>query len=211
MRYEDADRCYSKTTRTGANKQAVNAYTEMSKTPEFQHPLSWSSADFILNAYNLVFLPGGHEKGVRQLIDSPIIHKHLASYFPATVKPSKKTIAAVCHGVMVLSETPLPDGKSVIHECVTTALPARFEQVAYWGTRAFLGDYYKTYGPGSDDVEESVRKHLDNPKEQYKNSLGMSPFVVQDKKYNYVSARFPADAQLLANTTISLVKETLAK
>lgn len=65
-------------------------------------------------------------------------------------------MAAVCHGVMVLSETEGKDGKSVIHECVTTALPARFEQVAFWGTRAFLGDYYKTYGVGSDDVEVSV-------------------------------------------------------
>jgi hypothetical protein len=57
----------------------------------------------------------------------------------------------------VLSETEGADGKSVIHECVTTALPARFEQVAFWGTRAFLGDYYKTYGAGSDNVEASVR------------------------------------------------------
>jgi putative intracellular protease/amidase len=129
----------------------------MSQTPEFQTPLSWTSSDFSLDSYNLVFLPGGHEKGVRQLIDSSVMQKQLASYFPATAKPSSKTVAAVCHGVMVLSETKGTDGKSVIHECVTTALPARFEQVAFWGTRAFLGDYYKTYGAGSDDVEKSVR------------------------------------------------------
>ena len=169
----------------------MNAYKEMSITPEFQHPVSWSSPDFSLEPYNLIFLPGGHEKGVRQLIDSTIMHKHLASYFPATQKPSSKAVAAVCHGVMVLSETEGADGKSIIHECVTTALPTRFEQVAFWGTRAFLGDYYKTYGAGTDNVEESVssrnsitiestkfqqvRKRLDNPKKQYKNSLGMSP------------------------------------
>jgi putative intracellular protease/amidase len=128
----------------------------MSKTPEFLQPLSWSSPDFTLDNYNLIFLPGGHEKGVRQLIDSATMHKHLTSYFPATVKPSSKSVAAVCHGVMVLSETEGADGKSIIHECVTTALPARFEQIAHWGTRAFLGDYYKTYGAGSDDVEASV-------------------------------------------------------
>src|SRR6266487_3653669 len=129
----------------------------MSKTPEFLQPLSWSSQDFTLENYNLVFLPGGHEKGVRQLIDSATMHKHLAYYFPTTVKPSSKSVAAVCHGVMVLSETEGTDGKSIIHECVTTALPARFEQIAHWGTRAFLGDYYKTYGAGSDDVEASVK------------------------------------------------------
>jgi hypothetical protein len=97
---------------------------------------------------------------VRQLIDSPIMHKHIASYFPSTRKPSSRNVAAVCHGVMVLSETVGADGKSIIHKCDTTALPARFEQVAFWGTRAFLGDYYKTYGVGSDDVEASVSHDL---------------------------------------------------
>ncbi|KAL2071980.1 hypothetical protein VTL71DRAFT_11323 [Oculimacula yallundae] len=143
------------------------------------------------------------------LIDSSTIHKLLASYFLATVKLSKKSVAAVCHGVMVLSETK-HEGKSVIHECVTTALPARFEQSAFWVTRIFLGDYYKNYGAGSDDVETSVRKCLDNPKMQYKNSLGMNPFVVEDEKYNYISARFPPDAQLLAEKTIALVRNSLA-
>ena len=57
---------------------------------------------------------------------------------------------------MALSEAVGEAGKSILHECVTTALPARFEQVAFWGTRLVLGDYYKTYGAGSDDVEVSV-------------------------------------------------------
>ncbi|KAH6721651.1 class I glutamine amidotransferase-like protein [Leptodontidium sp. 2 PMI_412] len=193
----------------GATQSAVDSYYNMAETPEFQQPLSWSSPDFTFEPYNLIFLPGGHEKSVRQLIDSQTVHRLLASYFPATVKPSKKTVAAVCHGVMVLSETK-KSGKSVIHECVTTALPARFEQSAFWGTRLFLGDYYKTYGAGSDNVETSVRKCLDDPEKQYKNSLGMSPFVVEDEKYNYISARFPPDAQLLAEKTIALVQRTLS-
>jgi hypothetical protein len=144
--------CYSQ----GATKPAIEAYNIMAKTTEFLSPISWSSPTFSLESYNLVFIPGGHEKSVRQLTDSQVMHKHIASYFPATIKPSKKNVAAVCHGVMVLSKTKNEDGKSVIHECATTALPARFEQVAFWGTRAFLGDYYKTYGARSDDVEASV-------------------------------------------------------
>jgi len=132
----------------------------MSKSTEFRNPLSWASEDFSLDPYNLIFLPGGHEKSGRQLINSPIIHKHLAKYFPATKKPSSKCVAAVCHGVMVLSETKGIDGNSVIYHCDTTALPARFEQAAFWITRAFLGDYYKTYGAGSDDVEISARPTL---------------------------------------------------
>ncbi|KAE8445531.1 hypothetical protein EG329_013294 [Mollisiaceae sp. DMI_Dod_QoI] len=128
------------------------------------------------------------------------MHKHLASYSPDTAKPSMKTVVAVCHGVMVLSETMGSDGKSIIHECDTTALPGRSEQVAFWGTRAFLGDYYKTYGAGSDNVETSVKRCLDNPDKQ---------FVVVDEMYNYISARFPPDAKLLAEKTIALVQSSM--
>jgi putative intracellular protease/amidase len=164
----------------------------MSQSPEFSSPLAWTSSSFSLAPYNLVFLPGGHEKGVRQLIDSSIMQSHLASYFPQTekTKNNQKAVAAVCHGVMALAEAKIEEQregedagnegeakklKSVLHDAVTTALPARFEQVAFWGTRLFLGDYYKTYGAGSDDVQVAVSNHLKNPKKQYKNSLGLKP------------------------------------
>jgi hypothetical protein len=111
---------------------------------------------FSLEPYNLVFLPGGHDKGVRQVIDSSTVHDLLGAYFPRTKKPSDKSIAAICHGVLVLAETNLSDGKSALHDLLTTTLPATFERTAYWGTWAFLGDYYKTYGAGSDDCETMV-------------------------------------------------------
>ena len=119
--------------------------------------LSWSEKDFTLGPYDLVFLPGGHEKGVVQVINSPVVHKLLADFFPQTRKPSKKSCAAICHGVMVLAESSAPGGKSVIHDATTTALPGAMEQGIFWGTRLFLGDYYKTYGAGSESVETSVR------------------------------------------------------
>jgi len=138
----------------------VKAYDAMAAAPEFTKPISWSDPTFSLSTYNLIFLPGGHEKGVLQLIDSPIMAQHLASYFPQTVKPSNKNVAAVCHGVMSLAAAKLSEGenkgKSVLHECDTTALPGAFEGVAFWGTRLFLGDYYKTYGVNSDSVETAV-------------------------------------------------------
>jgi putative intracellular protease/amidase len=153
----------------------------MSKTTEFQNPLSWTDQSFSMLEFDMVFLPGGHEKGVRQLIDSAIVHRNLRDFFPKTRRDEamKKVVGAICHGVMVLSETLVdevadPGGKSVIRECRTTALPMRFEQVAFWGTRAWLGDYYKTYGAGSESVEESVKKRLDDPG-LFKVSLGMSP------------------------------------
>lgn len=130
----------------------------MAATPEFRSPVSWTSSTFSLAPYNVVFFPGGHEKSVRQIIDSDVMHHHLREYFPQTKKPSDKVVAAICHGVMVVSETLVEEGgKSVLAGCNTAALPARMEQVAFWGTRAFLGDYYKTYGAGSENVEDAVR------------------------------------------------------
>lgn len=136
--------------------------------------VAWADDDFSLDPYDLVFLPGGHEKGVIQVINSPKVHKLMAEYFPKTKKPSKKSCVAICHGVMVLSESSLPSGKSVLHDATTTALPGTMEQSIFWATRLFLGDYYKTYGAGSESVETSVKKRLDDPK-QYHNSLSMSP------------------------------------
>lgn len=193
----------------------------MLKHPSIQSPISWTSPDFTLEPYNLLFFPGGHEKGVRQVIDSPIVHAHVAKYFPETLRSAgnnvtgkslqKKAVGAVCHGVMVLSSSTYPEGssnagKSVLHDADTTALPATFEKVAYYGTKLFLGDYYKTYGAGSENVQESVTKVLDN-KSQFKNSVGTSPFLVDDPKYRYLSARWPGDAKLLGEKLVHLVKE----
>jgi putative intracellular protease/amidase len=139
----------------------------MVSSPECQHPSSWTDPAFSLDLFDLVFLPGGHEKSVRQIIDSKEVHRHLVDYFPKTRRQHDdgsttpaKIVGAVCHGVMVLSEAKDAQGQSPIRDCVTTALPARFEQLAFWGTRAFLGDYYKTYGVNSDDVEVAVNSPL---------------------------------------------------
>ena len=128
----------------------------MTQSPEWTSPLAWTADGFSLDAYDFVFVPGGHEKSVRQLIDSPVVHRLLVDYFPKTAKPSAKAIGAVCHGVLVLSEAKDADGRSALHDATTTALPAMFEKIAFWGTRAVLGDYYKTYGAGSDDVQVAV-------------------------------------------------------
>ncbi|KAI8624157.1 class I glutamine amidotransferase-like protein [Xylariaceae sp. FL1651] len=189
----------------GAKKDVVAMYKTMQQSEEMLHPRSWSAPEFSLDPYDLVIFPGGHEKGVRQVIESPIIHKLMVDYFPQTKRPSRKAVAAICHGVMVLSESKDAQGRSVIRDCVTTALPTRFEQGAYWGTRAFLGDYYKTFGHGSENVQESVTKALADPS-QFKSSLNPGPFVVEDEQYNYISARWPGDAELFSEEIVKLME-----
>ena len=124
----------------GATQEAVELYKSMKEDMKSMRALAWTDEGFTLEPYDLVFLPGGHEKGVVQVINSPVTHKLMVDYFPQTRKPSRKNVAAVCHGVMVLSESYLPDGKSVLHDVTTTALPGFMEQSIFWGTRLFLGD-----------------------------------------------------------------------
>ncbi|KAK3381791.1 class I glutamine amidotransferase-like protein [Podospora didyma] len=190
----------------GAKKSTVELYTKMTQTHEWTLPRSWTAPAFSLAPFDLVFLPGGHDKAVRQIIDSKVMHKLLVDFFPTTRKPSRKAVGAVCHGVMVLSESRDANngGRSVLSDCVTTALPARFEQVAFWGTRVFLGDYYKTYGAGSENVEPSVRKALADP-QQFKTNTSLSPFVAEDSQYNYISARFPGDVELMSQKLVELM------
>ncbi|KND89031.1 Uncharacterized protein C14C4.04 [Tolypocladium ophioglossoides CBS 100239] len=187
----------------GAARPVIQQYNTMAASEEWQHPLAWSAPAFTLDAFDLVFLPGGHEKSVRQIIDSEAVHRLLVDFFPKTRKPGAKAVGAVCHGVMVLSEAKDAEGRSVLHGCTTTTLPARFEQLAFWGTRVFLGDYYKTYGACSKDVEDLVRKELADPA-HLKSSLIPTPFVVEDENFNYISARFPGDVRLMFEKLVNL-------
>ncbi|KAH8888638.1 class I glutamine amidotransferase-like protein [Thozetella sp. PMI_491] len=190
----------------GAKKSVVDQYRTMVASEECQKPRSWTAPDFTLDDYELVMLPGGHDRAVRQVIESAPLHKLLASYVPQTKKGGRKVLGAVCHGPLVLASAKREDGKSLIHDFVTTALPGPFESGIYWTTRAFLGDYYKTYGHGSENVEDLIRKELADHKTQYKTSVGPAPFVVEDPQYNYVSGRFPGDVELLSQKMVELVK-----
>ncbi|KAK3672792.1 hypothetical protein LTR78_007378 [Recurvomyces mirabilis] len=190
----------------GADAGAIAAYNEMSQSKEWQSPVSYSDAKFTLLNYDLVFLPGGHEKGVRQLLDSKRAQELVVEYFANLKKPSTKVCAAVCHGVQLLAHSKRADGKSVLHDLSTTALPSVFENTVDYGTRVFLGDYYKTYGAGTKNVEQIVRDALADPARQWKSSGNPgAPFVVEDEKHNYVSGRWPGDAEVLAKRTVELL------
>lgn len=72
---------------------------------------AWSDPDFTLTDYDFLFFPGGHQKGVRQVIESEKLHRLIGDYFVLTRRAEvdgdegrgKKGIGAVCHGVEVLA------------------------------------------------------------------------------------------------------------
>lgn len=196
----------------GATQPAIEAYNSLTQTPAWQSPLAWSSDTFSLRDFDLVFLPGGHDKPVRQLLDNPRLHTLLADFFPLTTRTAApgqgRVCAAICHGVQLLAHSKDADARSILHSVSTTALPGAFENAAYQSTRLWMGDYYKTYGAGSANVEDVVKACLDDPTVQWKGSVNPAqPWVVEDEKFAYLSARWPGDAELLGNRVVEAVKK----
>lgn len=189
-----------------ARQDAVTAYTAMEKDKSFCHPLHYTEAKEV--DFDAILLPGGHDKGVKEYIESPIVQKLVAGFFLA-----QKPVAAICHGVLVVARTKdTSTNKSVIHSYKTTSLLKSQELAAYHMTRLWLNDYYLTY-PGI-PVEEEVKACLSDSanfikgpaplfRDNYKNL--QRGFFVRHK--NYLSARWPGDAYNFSLEFIRMLRE----
>lgn len=174
-----------------ADKNAQSAYAEMSISKEFTNPIKWS--DIESRNFDGLILPGGHNKGMREYLESDILQKSVASYFE-----SEKPVGAICHGVVLAARSQAKNGKSVLFGRKTTSLLAHQELLAWGLTCLWLKNYYRTYDY---TVEAEVKACLTSSSDFIK---GPSPlfrdspqnlkhgFVVQDR--NYISARWPGDA-----------------
>ncbi len=185
-----------------ARKEATDVYNEMEKNDSFRNPLKY--ADSEEKHFDAFLLPGGHDKAVREYLESKILQQRVVDFFKA-----KKPVAAICHGVVLAARSINPENnKSVLYDYQTTALLRSQELTAYIMTRLWLQDYYLTY-PGN-TVEDEVKAALSN-KNQF--SRGPVPlfrdglhhlnrgFFVRDR--NYLSARWPGDAY---NFSLEFVK-----
>jgi putative intracellular protease/amidase len=164
----------------GADADARAAYARMSTDPAFVAPRRWRDLD--MSSFDALLLPGGHAPGMRQYLGSADLQQQVAR-FSALDRP----IAAICHGVLVLARARDPRSRaSVIASRRTTCLPK-----------------YRTY-PAY--VEDEVRAALASPMQCVRGPLTFgargsatdhaAAFVVEDG--NYLSARWPGDAHLLA-------------
>ena len=175
-----------------ARKDAVDAHAEMEVSDAYCQPLKYVDAHE--KEFDAMFLPGGHDKSVKEYLESEELQSLVADFFAAG-----KTVGAICHGVVLAARSTNPDtGKSVLHDYRTTALLKSQELSAYKLTRMWLRDYYLTY-PGK-TVEDEVRSVLCDPENFergptpiFRDSLEHLDrgFVVQDR--NYLSARWPGD------------------
>lgn len=204
-----------------ANKDGREAYRDMLRSNEFQHPLSWARAS--LDGVDALLLPGGHRaRGMRSYIDSAVLQRLVVEAFARGV-----VVGAICHGVLLAARSIDPDtGHCVLYGRKTTALTWAMERLAWRLTRVtrfWDRDYYRTYTeePGQPggymSVQAEVTRALKDPAD-FRDVIPGSPhwwiktsamvrdtagnsrpaFVVDDG--NYVSARWPGDTHTFAAT-----------
>ena len=185
----------------GADPDARDCYRQMLASAEFSRPVAWS--EIVAADYDAMLLPGGHAPGMKQYLGSEVLQSKVAG-FAILDRP----MAAICHGVLLLARARNPaGGLSCLHGRRTTCLPKYMEALAYGLTFWKLGSYYRTY-PAY--VEDEVRAALASPRDFQRGPLTLgsrgtasddrAAFVVEDG--NYLSARWPGDAYLLARKLI---------
>lgn len=210
-----------------ANKDGRDAYRNMVRSNEFQHPVSWAQAR--LDDVDALLLPGGHRaRGMRSYIDSDILQRLVVDAFARGMP-----VAAICHGVLLAARSIDPStGRSVLYGRKTTALTWAFERNA-WNltryTRLRDPNYYRTYTeePGQPggymSVQSEVTRALQDPTDfcdvepgspkRWLKTSGMvrdtatdsrPAFVVDDG--NYVSARWPGDTHTFATVLSEKLK-----
>ena len=180
-----------------AREDAADACVRMDGDSAFRKPLAYSELREL--DFDAMLLPGGHDKRVKEYLESSLLQTLVARFFAA-----KKPVAAICHGVVLVARSKNSEtGKSVIYDYKTTALLKSQERLGYNMTRLWMQDYYLTYPDIT--VEEEVRaalstdsNFLQGPKPILRDSpekLGRG-FVVKDR--NYLSARWPGDVYTLS-------------
>jgi len=182
----------------GADPEPKRFYAELERDPRFVSPIRWR--DVAPSQFDALLLPGGHAPGMRQYLASALLQAKVADFWAL-----QRPVAAICHGVLVLSRSRAAGStKSVLAGSKTTCLPKYMERAAYMLTAWKLGTYYRTY---PEYVEDEVRGALDDPSAQFvrgpwnltkrgTEADHAAAFVVEDGRY--VSARWPGDAYLFA-------------
>lgn len=178
------------------------AYEDMSECEEFRHPIGYN--DISPEGLDGLILPGGHAKGMRELLESRQLQSLVAGLF-ARDQP----VGAICHGVLLAARSRGVNGTSVLYGKKTTGL-TRFMELTAWAlTCLYLGDYYRTYPT---TVEDEVRAALATAEDFVRGPISIvrdapnnlaAGFTVRDG--NYLSARWPGDAHRFSNEFASML------
>jgi protease I len=173
-----------------ADRNGLAAYEALRASPEFRNPIRHET--IAPGDFDALLLPGGHAKGMRPYLESPLLQGVVAECFAAG-----KPVGAICHGVVLAARSQAETGRSVLHGRRTTALLRSQEMLAWSLTRLWLGDYYRTY---PQTVEDEVTAALARKEDFEHGPTGVTRdtperpngFALVDG--TYVSARWPGDA-----------------
>jgi protease I len=73
---------------------------------------------FIVDDFDGLVLPGGHDKGVKEYLESKTLQQQVVAFFNAT-----KPVGAICHGVVLAARSIDPvSNQSVLFDYKTTSL-----------------------------------------------------------------------------------------
>lgn len=185
-----------------ADTNGRSAYAAMAASREFVQPLRYD--DLALHPYDALLLPGGHAPGMKPYLESLQLQGVVTRAF-ASARP----VGAICHGVVLASRARRADGRSVLHGLRTTALPRAMELTAWHLTRAWLGDYYRTYPTTVEDEVTAALARTTDFERGPRSVLRDDPahldrgFTVRDGRY--LSARWPGDAHRFATEFLALL------
>lgn len=185
-----------------ADERGQGAFAAMKDSAEFQKPQAWT--DILASDFDAILLPGGHAPGMREYLESQLLQQLVVQFFAAD-----KIVAAICHGTVLAARSRDSEGRSLLHGRKTTGLTRSMELSAWLLTKAFKGDYYRTY---PETVQAEVTRALAAPgdfetgplalRRDAPDQLGRG-FVVRDRKY--LSARWPGDAHRFADELLKLL------
>lgn len=181
----------------GADAEACGLHAQMAETSDYRVPQRWDALDAA--SFDALFLPGGHAAGMRQYLESTNL-RSLAADFVRRGLP----VAAICHGVLVLARTRMPESdQPLLHGRRVTCLPKYMERTAWWLTAWKLGRYYRTY-PAY--VEDEVRAALGTSGRFERGPIHLfargsdrdhsAAHIVEDGQL--ITARWPGDAWAIA-------------
>lgn len=154
-----------------------------------------------LARYDGLLLPGGHCPDMKPYLEDGRVHRFIQR-FHGTQKP----LAAVCHGVVVAARAGVLKGLRV------TALPSWMETLAHTLTRAWMGNYYKTYSGTSvqqEVTESSILNFESGPKNLTRDDAKWEAtgagFCVQDG--SVLTARWPGDTHRFGALFVRMLEE----
>jgi putative intracellular protease/amidase len=212
-----------------ANGDARRAHAAMQADAAYVTPARY--ADLRVEDYDALLLPGGHRaRGMRRFLEDPVLQRFVAAFFDAG-----KPVAAICHGVVLAARSRSErTGRSSLWGRRTTALTWKLESAAAASMR-FIGrfwdpGYYRTYAEAAGEpagfrsVQAEVTRALAAPADfkdvpagapdHFRKASGLfrdsatdrrPAWVVRDG--NYVSARWPGDAHVFAQTFCEVLAE----